>query len=115
MELKLRNGAYVLNAAGLPESVQGAEETLQRALMRLSARRGSFAPAPDYGSRLYTLGTLKPSQRPAAARLFVTEALAGEAGIGVESVAYTPGGEDTAAVAVGLSLGGQAAEITLEV
>ena len=115
MELKLRSGAYVLSGAGLPETVRGAEETLQRALMRLSARRGSFAPAPDYGSRLYTLGALKPSQRAAAARLFVTEALAGEPGIGVESVTYAPGAGDTAAVAVELSLGGQAAEITLEV
>ena len=115
MELKLRSGAYVLSDAGLPETVRGAEETLQRALMRLSARRGSFAPAPDYGSRLYTLGTLKPSQRPVAARLFVTEALAGETGIGVEDVAYTPGPGDTATVAVALSLGGRTAEITLEV
>lgn len=115
MELKLRSGAYVLSGAGLPESVGGAEETLQRSLMRLSARRGSFAPAPDYGSRLYTLGTLKPSQRSAAARLFVTEALAGEAGVGVEAVAYTPGEGDTAAVAVTLSLEGRTAEIKLEV
>lgn len=115
MELKLRSGAYVLSGAGLPESVQGTEETLQRALLRLSARRGRFAPAPDYGSRLYTLGTLRPSQRSAAARLFVTEALAGEAGIGVEAVTYTPGEGNSAAVAVALSLGGQAAEITLEV
>lgn len=115
MELKLREGAYSLSGAGLPETVRGAEEILQRVLMRLSARQGSFAPAPDYGSRLYTLGTLKPSQRPAAARLFVTEALAGEAGIGVDAVDYTPGAGDTASVAVSLSLGGQAAEITLEV
>lgn len=115
MELKLRSGAYVLSAAGLPETVGGAEETLQRALLRLSARRGKFAPAPDYGSRLYTLSALKPSQRSAAARLFVTEALAGEAGVGVDGVTYTPGEGDTAAVTVALSLGGQAAEITLEV
>lgn len=115
MELKLRSGAYVLSAAGLPETVRGAEEILQRALMRLSARRGSFAPAPDYGSRLYTLGALKPSQRPAAARLFVSEALAGEKGVGIEDVTYIPGTGNTATVAVELSLGGQAAEITLEV
>lgn len=115
MELKLRDGAYTLNGAGLPETVEGAEETLQRALMRLSARRGSFAPAPDYGSRLYTLGRLKPSLRPAAARLFVTEALAGEPGLGVDAVSCTPGEGDSAVVRVELSLGGQAAEITLEV
>lgn len=115
MELKLRSGAYVLNGAGLPETVDGAEETLQRALMRLSARRGSFAPAPDYGSRLYTLGTLKPSRRAAAARLFVTEALAVEKGVGVEAVDYVPGEGNSAAVAATLSLGGRTAEITLEV
>ena len=35
MELKLQNGRYSLSTAGIPETVSGAEETLQRALLRV--------------------------------------------------------------------------------
>lgn len=115
MELKLRNGSYVLTAAGLPETVSGAEETLQRVLMRLTARRGAFWPDPDYGSRLYTLSRLKPAQRAAAARQYVAEALSEETDVTVEDVAYVPGTDDSATVAVTLLLGGRETELTIEV
>lgn len=115
MELKLQNGRYVVSTAGVLGTVQGAEETLQRVLMRLSAHRGAFWPDPDYGSRLYTLPRLKPVQRPAAAKEFVTEALSGETDVAVESVTYTPGEEDSASITVALTIGGRETEITIEV
>ena len=117
MELKLQNGRYALSAAGVPESVRGAEELLQRALMRLTARRGAFWPDPDYGSRLYTLPRLMPSQRAAAAKLFATEALSGEPAVRVADTALFPDGDGgpSLSVAVTLEAGGQTAKLMIEV
>ena len=117
MELKLQNGRYALSAAGVPETVRGAEELLQRALMRLTARRGAFWPDPNYGSRLCTLPRMKPSGRAAAAKLFVAEALSGETELRVADVALLPAGDDGAAVSVAVTLEveGQTAKLMIEV
>ena len=52
MELRLKDGKYDSIGARLC-TVSGAEELAQRVMMKLAARRGSFWPLPDYGSRLY--------------------------------------------------------------
>ncbi len=114
MELKLSEGQYALSDGRL-ETVQGAEETVQRVLMRLTARRGTFWPDPDYGSRLYALGRVRAAQRAAAARLYVAEALQDEQGVSVVGVTYTPGGDGSAAVTVTLSLDGSGRETAVTV
>jgi hypothetical protein len=78
MELRLENGDYVKSGGHTLESVSGTEELAQRLMLRLRARRGGFALRPDYGSRLYTLSGLRPSERENSARAFVAEALSGE-------------------------------------
>ena len=115
MELKLENGKYCLNAAGNLASVSGAAATAQRLLMRLGARRGSFWPDESYGSDLWTLGKIKPSQRSAAARKFVAEALAGEAGVVVDAVEYIPLDDDSAEVRVELRIDGDAAVLSVRI
>ena len=75
MELTLSQGKYVSGETGTLERVSGEEETVQRILCRLSARRGGFYPMPDFGSMLHSLSSFKPSARAAAARQFVHEAL----------------------------------------
>ena len=115
MELKLQNGRYPLSAAGVPETVRGAEELLQRARMRLTARRGAFWPDPDYGSRLYTLSQMKPSQRAAAAKLFAAEALSGEPAVRVADTALFPDGDGGLSVAVTLEADGLTANLPIEV
>ena len=84
MELKLVNGDYLPDGRGGLQ--QAEEEILQRALSRLTARRGSFPFLPEFGSRLYLLGTVAPSVRALAAERYVTEALAPETALKVESV-----------------------------
>jgi len=78
LELKLTDGKYILGSYQTPEQTEGIEETLQRVLMKLKARRGSFIPLPEYGSRLHLLNREKPSNRTSAARQYVLEALADE-------------------------------------
>lgn len=115
MELKLENGQYTMHRSGAPETVQGVEELLQRALMRLAAKRGSFLPDPQYGSRLYQLGTLKPSQRASAAKLYAAEALKAETKLSVGAVDYIPGPDGSAVVTVEVICAGTAAELSVTI
>ena len=115
MELKLENGQYRMAHSGIPETVQGTEELLQQAQMRLAAKRGSFLPDPDYGSRLHRLGTLKPSQRAAAAKQYAAEALAEEPELSVGAVTYLPGDDGSAAVTVEVICGGAAHELSVRI
>ncbi|MGN1002562.1 MAG: hypothetical protein ACI4PC_07295 [Oscillospiraceae bacterium] len=116
MELKLYQGNYVPRTAGGLETVRGSDEAVQRVLMKLAARRGSFYPLPDYGSRLHTLCRLKPSERAAAARQFVAEALTGETELSVLALEYRPTGDDEAEIELTLGFPeGEESRITLKV
>ena len=95
--------------------MSGTEELAQRAMMRLAARRGGFYLLPEYGSRLYTLCRLKPSERSAAARQYVVEALSPEPRITVGEVEYLPGNGDSAALRVELICEGQSVAAELRV
>lgn len=90
MEIALENGRYVPADTGGLEEVSGTRELAQRLAMKLAARRGGFAPLPDYGSRLYTLtASARPSERAAAARQLAAEALADEPDVAVRDAAVT--------------------------
>lgn len=83
-ELRLDNGKYTATPSGGVKTVQGAEELAQRVEMKLAARRGGFALAPEFGSRLHLLPGLHASQREAAARQYIAEALADEDGLALD-------------------------------
>ena len=104
MELKFVDGKYVASPYGGLKTVTGQEEQLQRALMRLSARRGCFFPLPDFGSSLHTLFSVKKSQRASEAQRMVYEALAPETELKVTDVDYRETGDGTATVKVSLAL-----------
>ncbi len=116
MELKFDGGSYVRSGYGGFVTVSGRDEILQRALMRLSARRGSFFPLPDFGSELHTLFSMKKSQRAAAARRMVYEALEPESGMTATEVDYRETGDGTAVVTVALEIyGGGSGEVSVYV
>ena len=58
--------------------MSGSLELAQRVEMKLCARRGGFALMPQFGSRLYMLPGVRASEREAAARQYIAEALADE-------------------------------------
>lgn len=91
LELRLENGRYVQGKYQGFESVDGGQELLQRVLMKLKTRRGSFLPEPEYGSRLYELAAMKPSQRESAAKQYIAEALADETGLSMETLTLSEG------------------------
>ena len=75
MALLLKDGDYVADERGGLQTVEGAQDLLQRVLFRLQARRGSFPFLPELGSRLYLLVREKPGNRQALARQYAAEAL----------------------------------------
>lgn len=91
MELMIQNGDYVAAGGDLCR-VGGQEALLQRILFRLMARRGSFPFRRELGSRLWQLGQLPAATRQTAAKQYVTEALAEEQDVQVESVTLTERG-----------------------
>lgn len=86
MELKIRDGDYVPDNAGGFVILSGKEALLQRALFRLTARRGALPFLPELGSRLYQLAACPPAQRQGAAMQYAAEALAAEPGVSVTGV-----------------------------
>ena len=115
VELKLNDGDYVPDGQGGFRTVEGAEEVLQRALFQLTAKRGSFPFLPGLGSRLYLLPREKPSARPAMARRYAAEALAGEADLAVTGVELSDRGDGRMDVKVLLDWKGQALEAAVTV
>lgn len=92
MGILLKDKDYAVSGENVVR-VSGGEELLDRVLFLLSARRGSFPFLPELGSRLYLLSGAKPAQWESLARLYVTEALAGEAALTVTEVRVKKDGE----------------------
>lgn len=100
MELKIIGGDYAVSEGRLC-SVSGADEILQRVLMKLTAKRGGFPPMPDFGSRLYLLPGVKKTERAALCEAFIAEALTGEQEVAVSSVSLSEVGDE---IRIALSL-----------
>jgi len=94
--------------------VSGPEAALQRALIRLSARRGCLPWLPELGSRLYTLRSTRPGERESYAVAYVSEALAPEPEVRVESVSVRTPEPDRLEVEVALAAGGRRGVVTID-
>lgn len=88
MSMVLQGGDYVPDGSGGFRGNTEQEALLQRVLLRLSARRGGFAPLPDFGSRLYRLPTERASRRAELSKQYVEEALSEETGLMVQEVEW---------------------------
>jgi hypothetical protein len=71
----LLNGDHAADARGIPMLISGAEELLQRALLRLGIRRGSFGHDPRLGSELFRVAQDTSAATQRAAQSYVQEAL----------------------------------------
>ena len=87
MERKLVNGDYTPDGNGGLTVLSGTEELLQRALFRLTARRGAVPFLPELGSQLYRLPREKPSARQALAIQYAAQALEEETELTVTGAA----------------------------
>lgn len=114
MDTLLENGDMKRGAHGMPELAGGARELVQRAMIRLSVRRGSFAPDSTLGSELYTLGALPARGLDAAALNLVRQALLPLAGVTVTGASCLRLG-DSLRLRVALLAAGEAKTLEMEV
>ncbi len=114
MELKIKNGDYVLDG-GSAETVEGSAELLQRVLYKLTARREGFPFIPALGSELYRLGRIAPAARDSAAEQYVRQALSDEEELTLTGVTLTEAGGGLYHLKVELTWGGQDLELALTV
>ena len=105
----------MVSESGELSTVTEQEEKIQRIMCRLGARRGAFFPMKNFGSRLYTLPSFKPSARNGAAGQFVHEALAEEEGVEILSVACENGADNSCVVKVEMNIDGSKSDMTLRV
>ena len=75
MDTAISNGDFMLDSNGIPISIYGIQEILQRALIRLTVRKGSFIYDTNLGSDLYKLKKTASTNIKSRALSMVKEAL----------------------------------------
>ena len=106
MDTLLSYGDHATDARGIPIPISGPEELVQRALLRLGIRRGSFEYDRSLGSELYRLSRDISSATRRAAQSYVQEALIPLPELMVGDVDYKIE-NDRMLVSVELSYGGR--------
>ena len=114
MALLLKNGDYVPDELGGLQTVEGAQDLLQRVIFRLQARRGSFPFLPELGSRFYLLFREKAGDRLALARQYAAEALRDEE-VSITGVHLTDTGNGQLEIRVELEWNGEYLEAAVTV
>lgn len=109
------NGDHALDGRGLPATLTGDAELIQRALIRLSVRRGSFAQDPQLGSELYRLRGARPAQLERLALAYAQEALEPMSGVAATAAEVSRTGRDTLLVAVRVAHRGRSYPLEVEV
>lgn len=86
MDTKLHNKDIALDNTGLPYLIEGIEELLQRAFIRLKVKKGSFSLDSTLGSTLHTLVNAQHKNLCALTLNAAREALQPIDGVVVEDV-----------------------------
>lgn len=75
MDILLHHGDHERNAQGFLQRADGARESIQQAMIRLSVPQGSFALDKNLGSRLHTLPNAPKERQEELALEYAQEAL----------------------------------------
>lgn len=101
MDTMLAGGDQYRDARGLPAAITGIQELIQRALIRLTVRKGSFALDPELGSELRRLRGGPSEALDRAALSYAQEALAPLSGqVSAVSATCRPQGQNSMLVDV---------------
>ena len=76
MDIKISDGDWAKDECGMPITLSGETEILQRAFLRLRIPRGAFLHAPELGSRFHELDPNNRENADRLAFLFAQQALA---------------------------------------
>lgn len=94
MDTLIKDGDFCLDGRGRPVVLEGVDELVQQALLRLTTKKGAFALDTTLGSELYRLRGCGRERMAALAQGYVEQALLPINGLSVEGVqcAFTPEG-----------------------
>lgn len=115
MDTLIQDGDFVTDDRGYIKTVEGTDELLQQALLRLTARKGAFALDSELGSELYKLRGCNRQRLNAVARGFVEQALLPVSGLSVEDVQCTYTAEGTARLDVYLRVNETQSMVSLNI
>ncbi|HHY52636.1 MAG TPA: histidine kinase [Clostridiales bacterium] len=104
MDTLLENGTYALDERGLPIPITGLRALIQRLLIRLSVRKGSFLPDPNLGSELHRLPCAAGEQTNRLALHYAQQALLPEPQAKVEQAFCYLTGEGGLAVRITVNI-----------
>ena len=109
MDTLLKNMDHARDGCGLPVTITGQRARIQRLLIRLGVRKGSFLPDPQLGSELHKLPlALAGQERDQLALHYAQQALLPERAR-VERAFCRPsrGQPDSLSISLSIRLGGQ--------
>lgn len=112
MTPKLNDGDYCFDARGFLVEVEGAEEIMEQAMIRLRARKGSYPLNPELGSELYRLDLNRADETQI--EMAVAEALAPMAEVELTGIEKGTGGEGRLLLTIYLRIKGEDALLELQ-
>lgn len=115
MDTLVVNGDHFLDGRGLPVVLEGERELLQRAMLRLSVRRGALRGAPALGSELHKLKGAREEVLERLALSYAREAIAPMTGLSVQGVRAVRTGRDALDITVTAGYGGQTYQLEVTV
>ena len=114
LDILLKNGDHATDPRGLPVILTETDEQLQRALLRLCIRRGSFAYDKTLGSELYRLSGGEGEGTNRTAQSYIQEALLPLPEVRVGEVICKRGGTGEFSVTAALECQNEQYEVKLE-
>lgn len=115
MDTLLTDGEHALDGRGQLCAIDGERELIQRALIRLSVRRGAFTRDPGLGSELHKLPGVRGDILERLALSYVREALAPMSEAGVQRVTAERRAHGLLMLTVDLAVRGQVYALEVEV
>lgn len=111
----LINGDHSTDSRGIPIKITGERELIQRALLRLTIKKGSFEQDPALGSELYKLHGIRGGNIARIAQSYVQEALLPMQEITVSGVAVEWLNSDVMRLFVSLSISNSMYQLEVDV
>lgn len=111
----LTGGDHATDSRGIPITLTGERELIQRALLRLSIKKGSFPQDLSLGSELYKLREPRGGNRLRLALSYVQEALLPIPEITVAGVTMDETGFEALRLAVSLEIAENTYQLEVDV
>lgn len=115
MDTLLQAGDHCVDGRGIPVAIFDAQEMIQRVLIRLGVKRGSFGLDRALGSELHKLRRVGGAVMDRVALSYVQEALGDMPDVMVQSVSCSVHEGGVLTVEVGISHSGREYQLEVEV